>query len=150
LFGLAGFYGVVGMADRSLPLGVARILDRFREEHLSAETDWKPLESVLPAEWCGGFTWMSRVTQGETVIDLYKHGITRRYLNLDHNGGAWRYDHQENVYRPQPLDTAIEAVYEGIELCGADRSADYDTPYIDSGGRRPVTWELERRTTSKR
>lgn len=143
MVGLAGCYGV-GMSDQSLPLVVARILDRFRAEHLSGDPDWKPLESVLPAEWWGGFMWMSRVIQGETVIELYKHGITRRYLNLDHDGGAWRYDHQENVYRPELLSMAIESVYEEIELCGADQSTDYDTAYIATHNRalRDQGWEV--------
>lgn len=109
------------MSDHFDPLKVAQIVDRFRKQHLGDEPDWKPLEGAIPAEWCGGFMWMTRITQGATVIELYKHGLTRRYLNLDHDGGAWRFDHQENVYRPQPLDSAVEAVFEDIELCGADR-----------------------------
>lgn len=88
--------------------------------------------------------WMNRITQGETVIELFKHGITRRYLNLGRDGGAWRYDHQKNVYRPEPLDSAIEAVFEDIELCGADRSTVYDAAYISARNRRlrEQGWEV--------
>lgn len=114
----------MGISDQSFQLVVARLLDRFREKHFRGEPDWKPLERVLPAEWWGGFMWMSRVTRGETVIELHKHGITRRYLNLDHEGNAWHHHSEENVYRPQPLATAIQAVYEEIELCGAGETAE--------------------------
>lgn len=75
MFGLAGFYGVVGMGNGSLPLGVARILDRFREEHLSGEPDWEPLEGVLPAEWWGGFMWIQRLCAFRQVdIDSNAYG----------------------------------------------------------------------------
>ena len=124
------------MSDHFHPLKVARIVDRFRKQRLGGEPDWKPLEGALPAEWCGGFMWITRITQGATVIELYKHGITRRYLNLDHDGGAWRYEREENVYRPEPLDAAVEAVFEDIELCGADRSTVYDTAYLTGRNRK--------------
>jgi hypothetical protein len=132
------------MSDHVDPLKVARIVDRFRDRHLGGEPDWKPLEDALPAAWCGGFMWMTRIPQDETVIELYKRGITRRYLNLDHDGGAWRYDHQENVFRPEPLDSAVEEVFEGIELCGADRSTVYDTAYLTGRNRRlrEQGWEV--------
>ena len=132
------------MSDRSLPPAVARILDRFREEHLRGEPDWKPLESALPAEWCGGFMWMSRFAQGETVIELYKHGITRRYLNLDQKGSAWQYDSEARTYRPEPLPVAIESVYRDIERLGAERSTVYDAAYITACNRklRDLGWEV--------
>jgi len=132
------------MSDHLDQMKVARIVDRFRDQYLRGEPDWKPLESALPTAWCGGFMWMTRITQGGTVIELYKHGITRRYLNLDHRGGAWRYDHEENVYRPEPLDPAIEAVFQDLELCGADRSTVYDTAYLSARNRRlrDQGWEV--------
>lgn len=132
------------MSERSLPLELARSLDRFREEHLGGEPDWKPLESALPAAWWGGFMWMSRAAQGETVIEAYKHGITRRYLNLDHQGCAWQYDSEAKTYRPQPLPVAIESVYRDIERLGAERSTVYNDAFIAARNRklRDLGWEV--------
>ena len=49
------------------------------------ETNWKPLESRLGRERCVGFMYMGRVNG----INLYKHGITRTYLNLDDQGNCY-------------------------------------------------------------
>ena len=88
--------------------------------------------------------WMSQFTQGETVIELYKHGITRRYLNLDQKGSAWRYDSEARTYRPEPLPVAIESVYRDIEWLGAERSTVYDAAYITARNRklRDLGWEV--------
>lgn len=43
------------------------------------EANWKPLENRLGRSRCAGFMYMGRVNG----INLYKHGITRSYLNLD-------------------------------------------------------------------
>jgi hypothetical protein len=42
------------------------------------EPNWAPLEFVVPARELGDFMYMGRA--GE--IELYKHRITRRYLNI--------------------------------------------------------------------
>jgi hypothetical protein len=49
------------------------------------ETNWKPLESRLGPKRCVGFMYMGRVNG----INLYKHGITRTYLNLDDEGNCY-------------------------------------------------------------
>jgi hypothetical protein len=49
------------------------------------EANWKPLESRLGRERCVGFMYMRRVNG----INLYKHGITRTYLNLDDEGNCY-------------------------------------------------------------
>lgn len=41
------------------------------------EPNWKPLEDRLGKARCAGFMYMGRVNG----INLYKHGITRSYLN---------------------------------------------------------------------
>lgn len=87
------------------------------------EPDWAPLEKVLPYEECGGFMFMGYV--GE--IRMYKHGFTRRYLNLDPEGNAYGYIAKTNGYVRLPLDMAIDEVFWGIEECGVRRS----TPYSD-------------------
>lgn len=49
------------------------------------EANWKPLESHLGRKRCVGFMYMGRVNG----INLYKHGITRTYLNLDDEGNCY-------------------------------------------------------------
>ena len=49
------------------------------------EATWKPLESRLGRKRCVGFMYMGRVNG----INLYKHGITRTYLNLDDEGNCY-------------------------------------------------------------
>jgi len=49
------------------------------------EANWKPLESRLGRKRCVGFMYMGRVNG----INLYKHGITRTYLNLDDEGNCY-------------------------------------------------------------
>ena len=109
-------------------LRISRILDRWADEHLGDDPDWGPLEAAIPQKWCGGFMWMNRTVQDGTVIELYKHGITRNYLCLDHSGGAWRYVHPR--YEPTPLDDAIDAVFDGLEAMGYDRETVYDEEFI--------------------
>jgi hypothetical protein len=49
------------------------------------EANWKPLESRLGRKRCVGFMYMGRVNG----INLYKHRITRTYLNLDDEGNCY-------------------------------------------------------------
>ncbi len=109
-------------------LRVSRAVDRWAEQHLGDDPDWGPLEAAIPREWCGGFMWMNRTTFEGTTIELYKHGITRRYLNLDHDGGAWRYVHPR--FEPVPLPEAVDNVFCGLEAMGYDRTTVYDDEFI--------------------
>jgi hypothetical protein len=84
--------------------------------------NWDPLEKVLPLKWCAGFMWMG-ATQG---IHLYKHGFTRRYLNLDGRGNAYRYLGTGNRYARMDLGEAIEVVFEGLEEMRKTRESPYD------------------------
>jgi hypothetical protein len=86
------------------------------------EPDWEPLERVLPFESCGGFMFMGN----SGVIRLYKHGLTRRNLNLDPQGNAYRYDWRIERYLPQPLSVALDVAFEGIEQMGYTRETPYD------------------------
>lgn len=49
------------------------------------EANWRPLERRLPPARCAGFMFMGRVNG----IYLYKHRVTRRYLNLSEDGRAF-------------------------------------------------------------
>lgn len=56
--------------------------------------DWKPLEAVEsrnPKVKADDFMYMGSVDQNGTIIRMYKHWNTRRYLNIDTKGGFWRY-----------------------------------------------------------
>lgn len=49
------------------------------------QPNWKPLERVLGRAKCVGFMFMGQVNG----INLYKHGISRSYLNLDDSGNCY-------------------------------------------------------------
>ncbi len=57
-------------------------------ERIPMEANWKPLENRLGRKQCLGFMYMGRVNG----INLYKHGITRTYLNLDDDGNCYIYN----------------------------------------------------------
>jgi hypothetical protein len=59
------------------------------------EPNWAPLETVLTPLECRDFMYMGRAGQ----IELYKHALTRRYLNISHDG--------QRFYRRE-LDEYIE------------------------------------------
>jgi hypothetical protein len=94
------------------------------------EPDWAPLERVLRIEHCAGFMWMGWAIRPDgPPIAQCKRGITRRYLNLDESGNAYRY-----VPAPEPtwcgshvrirLELAIDAVFEVSSACTAVNTAD--------------------------
>lgn len=49
------------------------------------QPNWKPLKKTLGQARCAGFMFMGRVNG----INLYKHGISRSYLNLDDEGNCY-------------------------------------------------------------
>ncbi|WP_341719998.1 hypothetical protein QQG74_09935 [Micromonospora sp. FIMYZ51] len=52
--------------------------------------NWAPLEAVIPADDRYLWMWMGRATSDDgTVIEQYKHSLTRGYLNLSADGRAW-------------------------------------------------------------
>lgn len=108
-------------------LALSQILDQWAEENLGDDPDWEPLEAAVSMEWCGGFMWMNRVVSGGVVIELYKHGITRRYLNLDADGGAHRWT--GTGYEPISLEEAIDHAFAGLEGMGWDRTTKYDDAF---------------------
>ncbi|MEA1903229.1 MAG: hypothetical protein U9N56_06860 [Actinomycetota bacterium] len=107
---------------------ISRILDKWAEENLGGEPDWGPLEAVLPMQWCDGFMWMNRLEHDGVTIELYKHGITRRYLNLDQNGNAYRFTNPG--YEWIPMAFAVELVFGGLEEMGHTRETKYDEEFV--------------------
>ena len=116
------------LEDHERVLAISRLVDRWAEKNLTGTPNWRPLESVLPMEWCGGFMWMQRVEKKEATIELYKHGITRRYLNLDEHDHAYKLT---NVgYRRVSIEEAIDWVFENIEGMGWSRETVYDVDFV--------------------
>ena len=66
------------------------------------ESNWKPLEERLGSRRCAGFMFMGRANG----INQYKHGISRRYLFLDDEGGAYEAAGRDG-FREIPIEEAI-------------------------------------------
>ena len=118
-------------------LAISRIVDEVADEYLDGDPDWDPLHAVLPMEWCDGFKWMFRTTQDAAVIEHYKHGITRQYLNLDQINRAYRYTGDD--YVQIPIVEAIDRVFDGIEEIGWTRETRYDEEFVAKKHR--LFWE---------
>ena len=115
--------------DHEQILAISKIVDKVADEFFGDdEPDWDPLHVVLPLEWCDGFMWMFRVEEGDAVIEMYKHGITRRYLMLDQHNRAWRYTGDGHVQIPVAL--AVERVFEEIEEMGWTRETAYNEEFV--------------------
>ncbi len=66
--------------------------------------DWRPLDNTMPSEFCEELMFMGKA--GDIV--LYKHRLTRRYLNINAvTGKFYRYADGEYVEigRRQALDS---------------------------------------------
>ncbi len=68
------------------------------------EPNWEPLERTLRRHECAGYMYMGRA--GE--IELYKHRLTRRYLNIDAHGRFYLYVNSR--YVEVTRTTALEHV----------------------------------------
>lgn len=109
-------------------LAISRAVDKVADELLGDEPDWDPLHVVLPLEWCDGFMWMFRVEEDDAIIEMYKHGITRRYLMLDQYNRAYRYTGEGHVRIP--VAVAVERVFEDIEEMGWTRETAYNEEFV--------------------
>ena len=69
------------------------------------EPNWTPLEQVLPACELENFMYMGRA--GE--IELYKHQLTRRYLNIERNSHKF-YRYLDGKYVEIKRAAALEHV----------------------------------------
>lgn len=66
---------------------------------------WEPLQAAVGSR-CREFMFMGK----SGTIYLYKHIWTRRYINLDLDGRAFRFT--GDGYEPIPKDEAIKNVFE--------------------------------------
>jgi hypothetical protein len=81
--------------------------------------DWSALEELLGADaLCGQFMWMHDVLLDDgTVLNAYKHRITRRYFHLADDGRAFVYTTDDRYHEVDP-HAAIKAVFAGWERHG--------------------------------
>lgn len=108
-------------------LEISRALDELRDTVLSGKPDWGPLHEALPLKHCNGFMFMYRVDWEGRVIEVYKHGITRHWLHLDHNGRGYFY--RRGGYIEVPVSVAVDRAFEGIEEMGFTRRTPYTEEY---------------------
>jgi hypothetical protein len=69
------------------------------------EPNWAPLERAIPAKELEDFMYMGRA--GE--IELYKHRVTRRYLNIGQNSESF-YRYLNGEYIETSRAAALEHV----------------------------------------
>ena len=89
------------------------------------EANWKPLETRLGRERCVGFMYMGRVNG----INLYKHGITRTYLNLDDEGNCYNAD-CSGCYSPVDFWFELNKLEETLKGLHATLETPYDDIFI--------------------
>ena len=89
------------------------------------QPNWKPLEDRLGRDHCAGFMFMGRVNG----INLYKHGITRTYLNLDDQGNCYVY-RGDRRYEPADFSVELEKLEIFLKQQGETLESVYDDEYI--------------------
>lgn len=85
-----------------------------REERGEDTPQWGPLCRVVGKMNLSAFMYMRSIQAGEKRIFLYKHILTRCYLNLDSVGQAYRYD--SGAYTPIDLDEALAHAFGSHDL----------------------------------
>ncbi len=119
-------------------------LDACREGGADHDRDWGPLHDAMPVEHCDGFGWAYRVEWNSEVIEVYKHGITRAWLHLDHSGHAYfsrdSPKFPDGSYENVPVQLAVDAAFSGIEDLGYTRETAYPTEHSD--GRRSAARDV--------
>ena len=114
-----------------LILEASRAVDGYHDWAASQEPDWDPLHDAVPIEHCNGFMWMYRVVWMDEVVEVYKHGITRQSIHLDHSGRAYLYRYRlgRDRFEELPVDDAVDGVFRDIEKMGYSRETPYDEAY---------------------
>ena len=89
------------------------------------EPNWKPLEDRLGKARCAGFMFMGRVNG----INLYKHGISRTYLNLDDAGNCF-VSSLHGCYIPSDFEEELAKLEESLKGLQATLETPYDELFI--------------------
>lgn len=75
------------------------------------EPHWPPLEEAIGLDRCRDFMYMGSAQGADgTPVYLYKHAITRRYINLSDDGRAWKYEGDGTYTEADRTDTVREAL----------------------------------------
>jgi hypothetical protein len=90
------------------------------------EPKWKPLVDKLGEERCVGFMFMGRVNG----INLYKHGIARKYLNLDDWGQCY-VCHEKWRFEKADFDVQLGNLEAALAELGETLKSVYDDSYIE-------------------
>lgn len=77
----------------------------IRNEEATDVAMWDPLCRIVGQLNLSAFMYMGQLQAGDNTVFLYKHILTRCYLNLDSGGQAYRYD--SGVYNQIDLDEAL-------------------------------------------
>ena len=89
------------------------------------EVNWAPLERRLGRARCAGFMFMGRVNG----INLYKHGISRTYLNLDDEGNCY-VSTEPGCYHTVEFDLEVAKLEACLKALGATLETSYDESLI--------------------
>ena len=68
--------------------------------------NWTPLVNLVGEREAANFMFMGYING----IYLYKHVVTRRYLNLDASGKAYTLGREFHGYHETPVETALAYV----------------------------------------
>jgi len=82
------------------------------------------LEKRLQPAQCVGFMFMGRLNG----VHLYKHGLSRRYMNLGDDGRAYRYV-ERGRFVEIPFEEALAWVTEPLAEMGETLETPYDEEY---------------------
>jgi len=88
------------------------------------QANWKPLEERLGPARCAGFMYMGRING----INQYKHGLSRRHLNLSDDGRAFRHLGRGR-FEEIPFSEALAWVAEPLTAMGETLESAYDEEY---------------------
>lgn len=89
----------------------ANLVSTYSPKPPPTPNQWAPLEALFSPRSCGDFMYMFSTQHNGITIYNYKHRLTRKYLNLDHDGRAYRFipgaPGETGTYQPIPLGDAI-------------------------------------------
>ena len=89
------------------------------------EANWKPLEIKVGRAHCVGFMFMGRMNG----INVYKHGITRTYLNLDDAGNCF-VDRGKGIFAAADFSEELRKLEAALQEQGETLASPYDDAYI--------------------
>lgn len=89
------------------------------------QPNWKPLEKILGRVRCAGFMFMGKANG----VYLYKHGITRSYLNLDDDGNCYVTE-ERGCYLKADLNQELAKLEDCLKSLGATLETAYDESFI--------------------